>query len=48
MLQRGAQEMDSYADLNKPLTIRPGKLFKRKPTGLYMEIPAGYEYRLRP
>ena len=39
--------MDIYADLNKPLTIRPGKRAKIA-TGLYMEIPAGYECQVRP
>ena len=43
----GSAGMDIYADLNKPLTVRPGKRAKI-PTGLYMELPAGYEAQIRP
>ena len=43
----GSAGMDIYADLNKPLTVRPGKTVL-VPTGLYMEIPAGYEAQIRP
>ena len=43
----GSAGMDIYADLNKPLTVRPGKTVLVS-TGLYMEIPAGYEAQIRP
>ena len=39
--------MDVRANLSEPLTLQP---FQRAmvPTGLYLEIPAGYEVQVRP
>ncbi|MRI62677.1 dUTP diphosphatase [Ornithobacterium rhinotracheale] len=43
----GAAGMDLYANLNEPITLRP---LERAliPTGLFMEIPQGYEAQVRP
>ncbi len=43
----GAAGADISAQLASPLTLRPGE-FKAVPTGLYMEIPEGYEVQVRP
>ena len=43
----GAAGADISAHLASPLTLRPGE-FKAVPTGLYMEIPEGYEVQVRP
>jgi dUTP pyrophosphatase len=39
--------MDLRADINEPIVLKP---LERKliPTGLYLEIPAGYEAQIRP
>jgi len=39
--------MDLYANLNEPVTL---KSLERKliPTGMYIELPAGYEAQVRP
>jgi len=39
--------MDLQANLDEPVTLKP---FERKliPTGLYVELPAGYEAQIRP
>lgn len=43
----GAAGMDLRADIIEPVVLKP---LERKliPTGLYMEIPAGYEVQIRP
>ena len=43
----GASGMDVRAHLNKPVTLAP---LERKliPTGLFVEIPTGYEIQVRP
>lgn len=43
----GSSGMDLRADLNEPKTILP---FERIliPTGIYIELPAGYEAQVRP
>ena len=43
----GAAGADISAHLASPLTLHPGE-FKAVPTGLYMEIPEGYEVQVRP
>ena len=43
----GSAGMDIRAHLNKPLTVRPNKTIL-VPTGLYLELPAGYEAQIRP
>ena len=43
----GAAGADISAHLASPLILRPGE-FKAVPTGLYMEIPEGYEVQVRP
>jgi len=43
----GAAGADLCALLDSPLTIRPGKIAK-VPTGLFFEIPEGYEVQVRP
>lgn len=42
----GSAGMDLYADISNPLLIRP---MERKliPTGLYIEMPEGYEAQIR-
>lgn len=35
------------AELNEPITLPPG-VWKLVPTGLFIEIPAGYEGQVRP
>jgi dUTP pyrophosphatase len=42
-----ASGCDLYADIKKPLTIPPGS-FCTLPTGIRVEIPAGYEAQVRP
>lgn len=43
----GAAGADLYAFLNSPVTILPGKS-AMIPTGLFFEIPKGYEVQIRP
>lgn len=42
----GAAGMDLKAYLDEPVTLKPGKR-ALIPTGLYMEIPVGYEAQIR-
>lgn len=44
---KGAAGMDLYANLDAPITLKP---LERTlvPTGLFMEIPLGYEAQIRP
>ena len=42
-----AAGMDVYASPETPLTIKPGER-KLVPTGLFLEIPEGYEAQIRP
>ncbi|MCC6385440.1 MAG: dUTP diphosphatase [Bacteroidia bacterium] len=42
-----AAGMDLKAELNEPITLPPG-VWKLVPTGLFIEIPAGYEGQVRP
>ncbi len=44
---KGAAGADVSALLSSPITLRPGE-YKAIPTGLYMEIPEGYEVQVRP
>jgi dUTP pyrophosphatase len=43
---RGSAGMDLKAFIDAPVTIAPGKRFL-VPTGLYMELPDGYEAQIR-
>lgn len=43
----GAAGADVHAFLDEPVTIAPGKI-SLVPTGLFLEIPAGYEAQMRP
>ncbi|MBM3915763.1 MAG: dUTP diphosphatase [Sphingomonadales bacterium] len=43
----GASGMDVRAYLNEPVTLAPQER-KLIPTGLFVEIPAGYEIQVRP
>ena len=43
----GAAGADVCAKISHPLTIKAGK-FAMVPTGLYFEIPEGYEVQVRP
>lgn len=43
----GASGADVYAFLSKALIIKPGEV-KCIPTGLFLEIPTGYEVQVRP
>ena len=43
----GAAGADLCAKISQPLTIKAGK-FAMVPTGLYLEIPEGYEVQVRP
>ena len=43
----GAAGADVSAALSSPVIIRPGE-WKLIPTGLYLEIPAGFEVQVRP
>ncbi len=43
----GAAGADLCAKISQPLTIKAGK-FAMVPTGLYFEIPEGYEVQVRP
>ena len=43
----GAAGADLCAKISHPLTIKAGK-FAMVPTGLYFEIPEGYEVQVRP
>jgi dUTP pyrophosphatase len=42
-----ASGMDLRADLNEPVTIPPGE-WRLIPTGLFIELPPGYEAQVRP
>ncbi len=42
-----AAGLDVYAALSEPLTIPPGRVVQ-VPTGVRLEIPAGYEAQVRP
>lgn len=44
---QGAVGLDVYADISEPLTLGP---LERSlvPTGLFVEIPSGYEIQIRP
>jgi dUTP pyrophosphatase len=42
-----AAGMDLRADLKEPVTIEPGQ-WRLIPTGLFVEIPEGYEGQIRP
>lgn len=42
----GSAGMDLKAYIDEPLTIKPGKRLL-VPTGLYIELPAGYEAQIR-
>ncbi|MCS6917298.1 MAG: dUTP diphosphatase [Chitinophagales bacterium] len=43
----GSAGMDLYADLSEPVVLRP--LERRLiPTGIFIELPAGYEAQVRP
>ncbi|MCP4568479.1 MAG: dUTP diphosphatase [FCB group bacterium] len=44
---RLAAGMDLQADINAPVSLSPGER-KLIPTGLYIELPAGYEAQIRP
>ena len=44
---QGAAGADVYALLTEPVTIEPGA-FAMIPTGLFFEIPQGYEIQVRP
>ncbi len=44
---KGAAGADISAFLTRSETLRPGE-YKAIPTGLYMEIPEGYEVQVRP
>jgi len=44
---KGSSGADLYASLDIPETIGPGE-FKLIPTGISIEIPAGYEAQIRP
>jgi dUTP pyrophosphatase len=43
----GAAGFDLRANLEQPITLKPGER-KLIPTGLFMEIPLGYEGQVRP
>ena len=43
----GAAGADASAHLEAPITLQPGS-FAAVPTGLFMEIPEGYEVQVRP
>ena len=43
----GAAGFDLRANLESPITLKPGER-KLIPTGLFMEIPLGYEGQVRP
>ncbi len=43
----GSAGADIYAFLEKDLTIKPGDI-ELVPTGIYVEIPEGYEAQIRP
>ena len=43
----GAAGADVCAFLKEPVTIEPGKI-AMLPTGLFFEIPLGYEIQVRP
>ena len=44
---KGAAGADVYAFLTKPVVLNPGE-FKLISTGLFLEIPEGYEIQVRP
>ena len=43
----GSAGADIQASLNSPITIEPGQI-KLIPTGIFIEIPEGYEAQIRP
>ncbi len=43
----GASGMDLRANLNEPVTLNPLERYMI-PTGIFLEIPAGYEVQVRP
>ena len=43
----GSSGMDLYADVDREVVIQPGT-WEVIPTGLYVEIPEGYEGQVRP
>ncbi len=43
----GASGVDLYANLPTPYTLQPGER-RLVPTGLYLEIPPGWEAQIRP
>lgn len=43
----GAAGMDIHANITEPVTLKPLERHKF-PTGLYTEIPEGYEFQIRP
>jgi len=44
---KGAAGADVYAFLENPVTLEPGKT-KLIPTGVFLDIPIGYEAQVRP
>jgi len=44
---KGSSGLDLKANVTAPITIR-AKSFERIPTGLFFEIPPGYEVQIRP
>ena len=42
----GAAGVDLYADLEKPVELKPHQVYAI-PTGLYIELPIGYEAQIR-
>lgn len=44
---KGASGMDLPAAVESPVTIKPGE-YTTVPTGIYLEIPDGYEGQVRP
>ncbi len=43
----GAAGADVYAFIDEPITLHPGET-KLIPTGIFIEIPGGYEAQIRP
>lgn len=44
---RGSSGADIFASLKSPISIAPGKI-ALIPTGIYIELPEGYEAQVRP
>lgn len=42
----GASGYDLYADLSEPAVLQPGEVY-RIPTGIFIEVPLGYEAQVR-